>query len=56
MPLMLTLQYITSLNYVSSQKPLNLDLFLQSFIDFKNPSIFYDPVRKNMDISVVNHR
>ena len=49
MPLMLVLQYITSLNYVSSQKPLNLDLFLQSFADFKNPSILYNPVRRNMD-------
>jgi len=56
MPLMLTLQYIMSLNYVNTQKPLNLDLFLQSFVDFKNPSIFYDPVRKNMDTSIVNHR
>jgi hypothetical protein len=49
MPLMLALQYITSLNYVSSQKPLNLDLFLQSFADFKNPSILYNPTRRNMD-------
>ena len=55
MPLMLVLQYITSLNYISSQKPLNLDLFLQSFADFKNPSILYNPLRSNMDYSVVNH-
>ena len=49
MPLMLVLQYITSFNYVNSQKPLNLDLFLQSFTDFKNPSILYNPLRRKMD-------
>lgn len=45
MPLMLVLQYIMSLNYIDTQRPLNLDLFLASFADFRNPSILYNPLR-----------
>jgi hypothetical protein len=54
MPLMLTLQFIMSLNYIDTQKPLNLDLFLSSFADFKNPSIFYNPTRSTMDQNIVS--
>ena len=55
MPLMLVLQYIMSLNYIDTQRPLNLDLFLASFRDFRNPSILYNPKRTDMDTSVVSH-
>lgn len=55
MPLMLTMQYIMSLNYIDTTKPLNLDRFLASFADFRNPSIFYNPVRNNIDNSIVSH-
>jgi hypothetical protein len=55
MPLMLVMQYIMSLNYIDSTKPLNLNSFLSSFADFRNPSIFYNPVRNNIDNSVVSH-
>jgi hypothetical protein len=55
MPLMLVLQYIMSLNYIDTTKPLNLDQFLASFTDFRNPSIFYNPVRNNIDNSVISH-
>lgn len=53
MPLMLVMQFIMSLNYIDAQKPLNLELFLASFADFRNPSIFYNPVRDNIDNSIV---
>jgi len=43
MPLMLALQYIMSLNYLDAQMPLNLNYFLASFSDFRNPSILYNP-------------
>lgn len=43
MPLMLILQFIHSLNYINTQLPVNLDEFLASFKDFKNPSILFDP-------------
>lgn len=56
MPLMLAMQFVMSLNYVSTTKPLNLDLFLASFADFRNPSIFYNPVRNNIDRSVIDHK
>lgn len=56
MPLMLALQFVMSLNYVSTTRPLNLDLFLASFADFRNPSIFYNPVRNSIDRSVIDHR
>ena len=46
MPLMLSLQFIMSLNYVRTTMPLNLQLFLSSFADFRNPSIFYNPLRR----------
>ena len=55
MPLMFVLQTIMNLNYIDTQKPLNLDLFLASFRDFRNPSILYDPKRRDMDTSVVSH-
>lgn len=55
MPLMLVLQYIMSLNYIDTQRPLNLDLFLASFADFRNPSILYNPLRNNMDASIFTH-
>jgi len=46
MPLMLPMQFIMSLNYVKTTMPLNLQLFLSSFADFRNPSIFYNPLRR----------
>lgn len=55
MPLMLALQFVMSLNYVATTRPLNLDLFLASFADFRNPSIFYNPLRNSIDRSVVDH-
>lgn len=55
MPLMLVMQYIMSFNYIDTTKPLNLDKFLASFSDFRNPSIFYNPVRNNIDNSVISH-
>jgi hypothetical protein len=45
MPLMLVMQFIMSINYINTIKPLNLELFLKSFADFRNPSIFYNPLR-----------
>lgn len=56
MPLMLALQYIMSLNYLNTKMPLNLNYFLSSFQDFRNPSIFYNPMRIDMDASVINHK
>ncbi len=44
-PLMLAMQYIMSFNYIHTNLPLNLDYFLTSFRDFRNPSIFYNPLR-----------
>lgn len=55
MPLMYTLQFIMNLNYINTQNPLNLNYFLSSFADFKNPSILYNPTRRNFDNRVVNH-
>lgn len=55
MPLMLVMQFIMSLNYINTVKPLNLQLFLKSFSDFRNPSIFYNPLRKSIDTSIVSH-
>lgn len=54
-PLMLALQSIMSLNYLNTQMPLNLRYFLNSFADFRNPSILYNPVRNNFDMRVLNH-
>ena len=45
MPLMLIMQYIMGHNYVNTQLPLNLDYFLASFADFRNPSILFNPQR-----------
>jgi hypothetical protein len=45
LPIMLALQYIMSFNYIHSNLPLNLDYFLGSFRDFRNPSLFYNPFR-----------
>jgi len=45
MPLMLVLQFIMSLNYVKATMPLGLQCFLTSFRDYRNPSIFYNPLR-----------
>lgn len=56
MPLMLALQFVMSLNYVATTRPLNLDLFLASFADFRNPSIFYNPLRNSIDRSVIDHQ
>lgn len=55
MPLMLILQYIFGHNYITSQLPLNLDYFLTSFADFRNPSILFNPQRNQFDRQVVNH-
>lgn len=55
MPLMLTMQYIMGHNYISAQLPLNLDYFLASFADFRNPSILFNPQRNDFDRQVVNH-
>lgn len=55
MPLMLILQYVFGYNYISSQLPLNLDRFLTSFADFRNPSILFNPQRNEFDRKVVNH-
>ncbi len=56
MPLMLILQYIFGHNYITSQLPLNLEYFLNSFADFRNPSILFNPQRNEFDASVVNHQ
>jgi len=56
MPLMLVMQYIMSLNYIDTNKPLNLEMFLSSFSDYRNPSILYNPLRNDMDASVVSHK
>jgi hypothetical protein len=45
-----------SFNYIHSNLPLNLNYFLASFRDFRNPSLFYNPFRNNFDASVVNHQ
>lgn len=55
MPLMLVLMSIMNLNYIDTQRPLNLDLFLASFADFRNPSILYNPLRDDMDNSIFTH-
>jgi hypothetical protein len=44
-----------SFNYIHSYLPLNLDYFLASFRDFRNPSLFYNPFRNTFDGKVVNH-
>lgn len=53
---MMALQYIMSFNYIHSNLPLNLDYFLASFRDFRNPSILYNPLRNEFDAKVVNHQ
>lgn len=55
LPIMLALQYIMSFNYIHSNIPLNLDYFLESFRDFRNPSLLYKPTRDQFDAQVVNH-
>ena len=55
MPLMLVMQYIMAHNYINTQLPLNLDLFLSSFADLRNPSILFNPQRDEFDKTVVNH-
>ena len=55
MPLMLIMQYIMGHNYIDTQLPLNLDYFLASFADFRNPSILFNPERNDFDAQVVNH-
>jgi hypothetical protein len=55
MPLMLVLMSIMNLNYIDTQRPLNLDLFLSSFADFRNPSIFYNPLRNDIDSEVFTY-
>ena len=55
MPLMLVLMSIMNLNYIDTQRPLNLNMFLASFADLRNPSILYNPVRDNMDTSIFSH-
>ena len=55
MPLMLIMQYIMGHNYIDTQLPLNLDRFLASFADFRNPSILFNPQRNEFDQSVVSH-
>lgn len=52
---MLIMQYIMGHNYINTQLPLNLDYFLASFADFRNPSILFNPERNDFDASVVNH-
>lgn len=55
MPLMLALQFVFGFNYINTQLPLNLDQFLTSFKDFRNPSILFNPQRNDFDREVVNH-
>jgi len=55
MPLMLVLMSIMNLNYIDTQRPLNLHMFLASFSDFRNPSILYNPLRDDMDKSIFSH-
>lgn len=55
MPLMLALQFVFGFNYINTQLPLNLDQFLTSFRDFRNPSILFNPQRNDFDREVVNH-
>lgn len=55
MPIMLSLQYIMSFNYINAPIPLNLNSFLASFSDFRNPSLLYNPSRNDFDERVVNH-
>jgi len=55
MPLMLSLQFIMSFNYLKTNMPLNLDRFLACFADFRNPSILYNPMRNDMDRSIFTH-
>lgn len=56
MPLMMVMQYIMGHNYINTQLPLNLDYFLTSFADFRNPSILFNPQRNDFDRKVVNHK
>lgn len=39
MPVMLSMQYIFAHAYISAKMPLNVDYFLRSFEDFRNPSL-----------------
>jgi hypothetical protein len=54
-PIMSTLQYITGFNYINTNIPLNLDYFLSSFKDFRNPSILFYPQRNNFDREILSH-
>jgi hypothetical protein len=56
MPLMLIMQYIMGHNYIDTQLPLNLDYFLSSFEDLRNPSILFKAERDTFDTEqVVTH-
>ena len=52
MPVMLTMQYIFSHAYITAKMPLNLDYFLRSFQDFRNPSILFMKQRDALDHSI----
>jgi hypothetical protein len=52
MPVMLTMQYIFTHAYISSKLPLNLDYFLRSFKDYRNPSLFFMSTRDAIDRSI----
>lgn len=44
-----------SFNYINTNVPINLDRFLSSFKDFRNPSILFNPQRDNFDAQVLSH-
>ena len=54
-PIMLALQYIMSFNYINSSLPLNLNYFLASFRDFRNPSLLYKADRDTFDSDIFTH-
>lgn len=49
MPLMLSMQYIFAHSYLSTKLPLNLEYFLKSFKDYRNPSLLFPEARDEVD-------
>jgi hypothetical protein len=49
---MMALQYINAHNYININLPINLSCFMKSFVDFRNPAILFQSLRKSLDNSI----
>ena len=49
MPIMMSMQFIFGHFYITTNTPYNLRVWLGSWNDYRNPSIFFHKVRNNMD-------